>query len=404
VPSLEEAQRTILDSVRPLGAETVPVLEAVGRVLAEDLKAPWDFPAFDNSAMDGYAVRAAEAPGSARLRLSDYIPAGAPGARPLAPGTAARILTGAPLPEGADAVVPSEEAEERDGAVTVLQAARPGAHVRHRGEDLPAGTVAVRAGAVVGGPEVSWLATSGRLAVNVFARPRVAVLSTGDELVPPGEPLRPGKIYDSNGLALAAAVKQAGAEPVLLGVACDDRAALRSLLADGLRADALVTSAGVSAGDRDLVRHVLEELGVRQLFWKVDIKPGHPTAFALREGTPVFSLPGNPVAALLTFEELVRPALLRMMGHRHVFRDAVPAVLAERLARRPGRLALVRVRLERRGAELVARSAGRQDTGILRSLLDADGIALVPSGTGELAAGSLVEVHLLRQPPGGAGT
>jgi molybdopterin molybdotransferase len=397
VPTFEEARKIILERVSPLGAEHVPLQAAAGRVLARDFAAPWDLPAWDNSAMDGYAVRAEDVKGPARLRLSAYIPAGSPGAGPLEPGTAAKILTGAPLPAGADAVVPVENAEERDGEVAIPAAVRPGAHVRRRGEDLRAGERILEAGTALGPPEVSLLASCSRLSVPVIRRPRVAILSTGDELVPPGEPLGPGRIHDSNGLALTAAVTQVGAEPALLGIARDDRASLRALMAEGLGADALVTTAGVSMGDRDLVREVLEELGVRQVFWKVDIKPGRPTAFALRGSTPVFSLPGNPVSTLLTFEEFVRPALLRMMGHRRVFRPLVAATFQDEIRQKPGRVSFVRVRLERRGAELLAWSAGRQETGILKTMIQADGIAVVPASQGDLRPGSTVEVQVLRE-------
>jgi molybdopterin molybdotransferase len=224
----------------------------------------------------------------------------------------------------------------------------------------------------------------------------VAILSTGDELVEPGERLSPGKIYNSNALALAAAVKQVGGEPVLLGIARDDRPSLRKLLTEGLTADALVTSAGVSMGDRDLVREVLEELGVRQVFWKVDIKPGRPTAFAIHGTKPVFSLPGNPVSTLLTFEEFVRPALLKMMGHTAVLRPFVRAMLQDDLAHKPGRVEFVRVRLERREGTLLAWKAGSQETGILKTSLRAHGIAVIPADSGALRAGSPVSVHVLR--------
>lgn len=396
MPSFEEARRTILEHVAPLGAEVVPVLDALGRVLASDLAAPSDAPAWNNSAMDGYAVRAEEVRGGAALRLSAYLPAGAPGADPLARGTAAKILTGAPLPAGADAVVPVEEAEERDGLVFARGDVRPGAHVRRRGEDVRAGEIVLRAGAVVGPAEISWLASSSRLLVPVHRRPRVAILSTGDELVPPGEALGPGKIHDSNALAVAAAATETGAVPTFLGIARDERAPLRALLAEGLRADVLVTSAGVSMGDRDLVRQGLEELGARQVFWKIDVKPGRPTAFALAGTTPVFSLPGNPVSTLLTFEEFVRPALLRMAGRRDLFRPTVRAALQDGLARKPGRVSLVRVRLERRGGELLAFSAGNQETGILSTLLRSDGIAIVPADRGDVRPGTAVDVQVLR--------
>jgi molybdopterin molybdotransferase len=250
---------------------------------------------------------------------------------------------------------------------------------------------------VVGASEASLLASVACLSVPVVRRARVAVLSTGDELVPPGAPLEPGQIHDSNSLAVAAAVLQAGGEPVTLGIARDDRASLREKLARGLEADALVTTAGVSMGDRDLVRAILDELGVRQVFWKVDIKPGRPVAFATRGETLVFSLPGNPVSTLLTFEEFVRPALLRRMGHRRVLRPLRRAILADAIRNKPGRVTFVRVRLAARpDGALVASTAGDQDTGILRTQLRADGIAVIPADRGDLAAGEAVDVQVTR--------
>jgi molybdopterin molybdotransferase len=396
VPSFEAARKAILDNVSALSAEVVPVAEAAGRVLAVDVTAPWDLPSWDNSAMDGYAVRAGDAAAPVTLEIAGYIPAGSAGGEPLVSGKAARILTGAPLPAGADAIVPFEDAEERGGDVVVHRPTRRGAHVRRRGEDLRSGETILRAGTVLGPAEVSALATCSRTTVPVVRRPRVAIVSTGDELVSPGEPLAPGKIHDSNALALAAAVRQLGAEPVPLGIARDDRVQLLALLAEGLQADALVTSAGVSMGDRDLVREVLRELSVEEVFWKVDIKPGRPTAFGLHGRTAVFSLPGNPVSTLLTFEQFVRPALLRMMGHRRVLRPMARATLQDAVSRTAGRVSFLRVRLERRERDLLAWSAGAQDTGILRTLLRADGIAVLPAEWGDVPAGRAVEVQVLR--------
>ena len=397
MPSYQEARKIILEHVAALPAEVVPLHDAVGRVLAADVTMPWDMPRWDNSAMDGFAVRSADCTGPARLRVTGYIPAGGLPAGPVGPGQAIRIMTGAPLPRGADAIAPVEDVEEAGDAIQLRGAVRPGAHVRRQGEDLRAGELALPAGTVVGPGEVSVLASAGQVSVPVVRRARVAILSTGDELVEPGQPLGPGQVCDSNGVALAAAVLLAGGTPIPLGIARDDRPALRALLERGLGADALVTSAGVSAGDRDLVREVLDELSVRQVFWKVDIKPGRPTAFGLRGPTPVFSLPGNPVSSLLTFEQFVRPALLRMMGHRQVYRPVQRALLLEPLAKSPGRVNLVRVRLSRRDdGALLASTAGNQETGILKTLLRADGIAIIPAEQGNLAAGQAVAVQLLR--------
>lgn len=396
MPSFEEARATILGHVSELEPEPVALLDAIGRVLAADVIAPCDMPRWDNSAMDGYAVRAADTATAAGLRVAGYIPAGTCSSEAVLPGTAAKILTGAPLPPGADTIVPVEEAEEREGSVFVPRNVRLGAHVRRKGEDIRAGESILARGTVVGAPEVSLLAGLSRLSIPVVRRARVAILSTGDELVSPGEPLSPGKIYDSNALAVAAAVKQIGGEPVSLGIARDDRASLRAALVEGLRADALVTTAGVSMGDRDLVREVLDELSVRQVFWKVDIKPGRPTAFAVHGAKPVFSLPGNPVSTLLTFDQFVRPALLKMMGHRAVLRPLVRAVFQEDFARKPGRVSFLRVRLERRDGGLLARTSGNQETGILKTMLQADGIAIIPAEQGAVRAGDLVDVQVLR--------
>lgn len=397
MPSYDEARRIILEHVAVLPAETVPLLSAVGRVLAADVLMPWDMPRWDNSAMDGYAVRSADCRGPASLRVTGFLPAGGLPEGAVGPGEAIKIMTGAPLPPGADAVVPVEEAEAAAGAVRLSAAVRPGAHVRRRGEDFRAGEAALRAGTVMGPGEVSLLASAARLEVPVVRRARVAILSTGDELVEAGAPIGPGQIHDSNGLAIAAAVLQAGGEPVPLGIARDEPVALRALLERGLEADVLVTSAGVSMGDRDLVRAILEALSVRQVFWKVDIKPGRPTAFAVRGVTPVFSLPGNPVATLLTFEQFVRPALLKMMGLPQPFRPLRRALLQEGHARSPGRVSLARVRLSRRDdGALLATTSGDQATGILKSILRADAVAIIPQGEGRLEAGQPVQVQVLR--------
>lgn len=396
MPSYQDARKIILEHVAVLPAEAVALREAAGRVLAADVAMPWDLPSWDNSAMDGFAVRSGECTGPVRLRVTSYIPAGGLPTGPVGPGEAARIMTGAPLPPGADAIAPIEDVEVEGDAIQLRGAVRPGAHVRRRGEDLRAGEVALPAGTVIGPGEVSVLASAGQLSVPVVRRARVAILSTGDELVAPGQPLGPGQICDSNGVALAAAVRLAGAEPVELGIARDDRPALRALLARGLEADVLITTAGVSAGDLDLVRAILDELAVRQVFWKVEIKPGRPTAFGVRGSTPVFSLPGNPVSSLLTFEQFVRPALLKMMGHRRIFRPLQPALLQQKLGKAPGRTNFVRVRLARReDGALLATTAGNQETGILKTLLRADAIAVIPAEQGALEAGQVVPVQLL---------
>lgn len=395
MPSFEEARKIILDSVVPLGIEKVEILSAVGRVLAEHIAAPWDMPLWDNTAMDGYAVRAADCPAGATLKLAGFLPAGGHMTKEVECGTAVKIMTGAPIPPGADAVVPYEETEEQGDQVFIKAAVQPRDHIRFTGEDVKIGETVLPAGTLLRPSEISMLASFGKVFVPVYRQVRVAILSTGDELVEPGEALEPGKIINSNSLALAAAVMQAGGIPVMLGIARDNRESLREKLVEGLRADVLITSAGVSAGDCDYVRDVLSELMVVQAFWKVDIKPGRPTAFGLRDGKPVFSLPGNPVSSLLTFEEFVRPALLKMMGHSRVLRPMVKATLQEGIRKKPGRVNFIRVAVTQENGEFLVQSAGKQDTGYLKTLLLADGIAIIPVEKEDLKAGDKVDVHLL---------
>ena len=396
MPAFEEARKIILDNAPVMAAEVVGLPQCRGRILAADQISPWDLPSWDNSAMDGYAARAQDCPVGALLPVRGYLPAGRAVTQPLAVGTAAKILTGAPMPAGADCVVPVELTEASGCEVRVLAQPRPGDHIRTRGSDLTAGDRVLTAGTTIGPAEIAILASLARTSVPVTRRPRVAILSTGDELLTPGEPLEPGRIFDSNGPALAAAAAAAGAEPIVLPIARDDPEALRRQLVAGLEADVLVTSAGVSAGDRDLVRETLGELGATGVFWKVDIQPGRPMAFAVTPRCRVFSLPGNPVAALLTFELLVRPALRQMMGHRRPVEPTRRAALGEPVRPRPDRLTLRRVCLGWSDDRLVATSSGPQATGFVRTLSRADGIALIPRGTETLPVGTLVDVHPLR--------
>lgn len=393
--SFEEARNIILSKVNVCDVEHVQLLDAVGRVLAEDVSAPWDMPLWDNSAMDGYAVRSAdcgEIP--CTLTVTDFLPAGARAdGITVKAGCAVRIMTGAPTPVGCDSVVPVEETDDGHKIVTLNEAVVSGQHIRLCGEDVQAGVTFVRAGTLIRPPEVNMLATFGVALVPVFRRPLVAILSTGDELVELGRTPGPGEIINSNTLSLAAAVQEAGGIPRILGIARDNLASHREMLGAGLKADVLITSAGVSAGDCDFVRDVLEELGARQLFWKVGIKPGGPTAFAVHGATPVFSLPGNPVSTMITFEEFVRPALLKMQGHQHVLRPLFKAVLREDLKKKPGKVQIVRIRLEREKGRWVASSAGNQQTAILRTMVDATALAILPADSCSFAAGDEVDVH-----------
>jgi len=396
MPSFEDARRTILCSVPTLGAERVELLTALGRVIAADVAAPWDMPFYDNSAMDGFAVRAADCRAGGTLRVTGYVPAGGSAVPAVAPGCAVRIMTGAPVPSGCDAVVPIEETEEHADAILLRESVVVRQHVRFRGEDVRRGDKVIPAGTVLRPPEISMLASFGKMYVPVHHRARVAVLSTGDELIDPGEPPEDGKIINSNALSLAAALREIGAEPVVLGIARDNLESHLEKMTEGLKADVLITSAGVSAGDRDLVRDCLAELGVQQLFWRVDIKPGGPFAFGLKEEKPVFSLPGNPVSTMITFEELVKPALLRMMGRRRVIKPYVKAMLRREVRKKPGKVNFLRVRIEVENGAYWATSAGDQNTGILRTMVQANGIAVLSKEKTVFTAGEEVPVHLLR--------
>jgi molybdopterin molybdotransferase len=397
MPSFEEAVRLILDAVSPLESETVPLLDSLGRVSAVAVSAPWSTPRFDNSAMDGFAVRVADCVPGAALPIAGYIPAGGMPNPAMGGGVAIKIMTGAPIPANCDAVVPFEAAEEVNGVVRLKKHIVARQHVRLEGEDIRAGDTILSEGEIIRPVHIGVLASFGKKASLVYRQPKVAVLSTGDELVENAEDLVPGKVLDSNRWAMAAAVRDCGAIPVLLGVARDDAQSHREKLEEGLRADVLITTAGVSAGDRDLVRDALAQLGVRPVFRGVRVKPGSPTCFGLHGNTPVFSLPGNPVASLITFEEFVKPALLKMMGHRRVLNPFLPALLGADVRKSSGNAKLLRVKLEERDSVLWAWSAGRQDTGLQSTLLRGDGLAFLPANRVAFSAGEQVTVQILNR-------
>jgi molybdopterin molybdotransferase len=400
VLSVEEALDRVLAAVPTLGAEVIGLDAALGRVLAEPVVAGRDLPSWDNSAMDGYAVRAddtvaAAANRPARLRLLGDVPAGAVAERPVDPGEAYRILTGAPLPRGADAVIPQEDVRRDGGVLLVPRLVRRGECVRPRGEDIVSGATVLEPGAVLRPAALGALAALGRPLVRVYQRPRVAILSTGDELVDIDVAPGPGQIPNSNSYTLAAQVREAGGLPVSLGIARDARDELEERFRWGLTADVLVSSAGVSVGDRDFVREVAEKLGAELAFWKVSMRPGKPLTFGVLGARPFFGLPGNPVSSMVTFELFVRPALRRMGGYGRLHR---PRVRARALAPidNPGiRWGYLRVRLREDGEGLGASPTGEQGSAILSSMLLADGLAVVPPDT-RLGPGDIVDVILLQ--------
>jgi molybdopterin molybdotransferase len=399
--TVAEARRLVLEPAEPLPAETLAAGAALGRVLAAPVASRRTLPPADCSAMDGYAVRAAElAAASAakpvRLRVAYEVAAGGQGARPLAAGEAARIFTGAPVPPGSDSVVRQEDVEAEAEHVSIAHGPARGENVREAGEDVRTGDLVLEAGTRLGPAEIGMLASLGRTLVAVHQRPRVAILSGGDELVDPDGDPAGGKIVSSNSYALAAQCREAGADPVNLGIARDTPASLEGLLRAGLGADLLVSSAGVSVGDHDHVRPVLEKLGCRLVFFGVLMKPGYPLTFGRFEGGGplVFGLPGNPVSALVTFEQFVRPVIRRMTGHRKLFRPEIEATLGEALAKRPGRLHFVRVVLAREGERIVATPTGSQSSGVLRSMTQAQGLLIFPAEASKLDAGARVTVQV----------
>ena len=395
--SVEEAQARVLAQIPRLPAERVSLLEATGRVLAQTVVAQRPLPPFDNSAMDGYAVRAADLSptGVTRLRLSGESRAG--GAMPanVNEGEAARILTGAPMPPGADTVVMQENAGVEDGAVIVHHAPALGAHVRLAGEDVEETATVLEPGAEIGPGEVALLAALGVSFVEVVGRPRVGILATGDELREVDEPLGPGQIVTSNSYALAAQVVAAGGLPVPLGIARDDEADVAARVRRGLRTDLVITSGGVSVGDYDLVRKVLESLGWKSDFWKVRMKPGKPLAFGVLGEVPVLGLPGNPASSMVCFELFVRPAIRAMSGHARPFRTVASGRLVTPYRKDDDRTHFVRCGASDQRGELFLRPLGKQGSGMQSSLVGVAALAIVDGGAQEIPAGGQVPAIVL---------
>jgi len=398
---LEEAQRLVVEASPALKTEVVPLLSAWGRVLRKNIYAVRNVPPLDNSAMDGYAIQtqdlwSASAESVVRLRVIGEVAAGKAVRYKVGAGEAVRIMTGAPMPQGADAVVPVEYTREEEGWVLIGYILRSGENVRLAGEDVRCGSLVAEAGDVLSAAKLGLLAAQGIAQVEVSQRPRVGILATGDEVVDVGRPAAEHQVYNSNSYTLAALVRSAGAEVELLGVVGDEVEELRERLRQGMQGrDVLITTGGVSAGRYDLVKKALDELGFELIFWKVAIKPGMPTLFGRVGECLVFGLPGNPVAAMVTFEEFVRPALYRLCGKKECFLPVVEAKVKEGFRKRPGRLHLLRVRLEvgARGCEVEL--TGAQGSGMLTSMVHADGLLMVPADRTEVEAGERLPVQLL---------
>ena len=386
--TVDEALAWIVETARPLGVEKVAVSEAAGRVLREPARAAVDLPPFPSSAMDGFAVRAADVPGE--LPVSFRVPTGTPPPGPLPPGTAAAISTGATVPEGADAIVPVELVDDRGARVTMTGGASVGQHVRPRGGDVREGDVVAEAGTRLGPAQIGALAAAGFAEVVCSARPQVAVLATGSELRSAGETLAAGQIYESNSAMVAAVLERAGGQVDLLPAVADDAVAHRAAIARGLEADVLVTSGGVSMGEHDLVRRVESELGVREIFWGVAVKPGKPLSFGAREGTLVFGLPGNPVSSLVGALVFVATGLRALQAATDSHPRYAQGVVSTTIRRNPHRDEFVRAVRRDDGDDVLLEAISGQESHMIVRAAVADSLVLVPRGEGEIAAGNLV--------------
>lgn len=410
--SVEEARDRVLALTPVLEAEEVPLLEAQGQVLAEDAVASFDIPPLDNSAMDGYAVRHVDIEGatpqqSRLLRVADYVAAGQIPRTAVSEGTAVRIMTGAPIPPGADTVVPFEETDEveRSAAgrpideVLIRKEVPKGEYVRRAAEDVAKGDVTLSKGAVLRASEIGVLASLGHCSVKVVRRPVIAVLATGDELLEPGQEPETGKIYNSNSYGIAASVKRYGGAPLVLGIARDNIDSMGEALERGLEADMLITSAGVSKGDYDMVKDVLAERG-EIAFWSVRMRPAKPIAFGMLRGpggrkVPHLGLPGNPASAMVAFEQLGRPAILKMMGRTNLEKPRVEAVLEDPIINNDGRRVYARAIVSKRDQIYYARLTGPQGSNILTSMARANGLAICPEDVEIMEKGRTVQVQML---------
>lgn len=403
--TVEEAQAIVLDSVRPLGVERISLSDASGRVLAEDMAPESDLPPHDNSSVDGYAVCASDTEGSsqnapARLQVVEEIPAGSVPDKPVAPGTSSRIMTGAVMPAGADAVVMVENTIQGDGTVDILKPVKPGQNVRYRGEDVKAGQPVLSAGAEIGPGEIGLMASFQRSSISVTRQPLVSILSTGDEVVDIDEAITPGKIVNSNSYSLSTLVHEAGARAVNLGIAPDTEEDIRRAITTALHADVILSTGGVSVGDYDYVKKVIQDLGAEMKLWRVQMKPGKPLAFGLLQGKPFFGLPGNPVSCMVSFLLFARPAIRKMMGYAldRLHLPSISAVLTNDLSAGGDRRHYLRARLNYDNGRFLASTVTGQGSGMLSSMTGTNGLVIVETGVTSISAGSEVSVLLMRPP------
>ena len=398
--SVEDALRRILKNIAPLGMEKVNILNALGRVLGEDVYAGRNIPPKDNSAMDGYALRGKDTIGATRenpvtLDVIEDIPAGHIPSKSVESGTASRIMTGAPVPEGADAILRMEDTERDGQRVKIYAQTKKGQDVRYAGEDVKEGEMVISGGEIIRPAEIGMLASLGRSFVYVYQRPLVAIISTGDELIDIDEMPSPWKIISSNSYSLTAQVMDCGGIPMHIGIAKDTREDLIAKFRAALRADIIISSGGVSVGDYDLVKDIMREWGDAMQFWRVAMRPGRPLAFGAMEGIPVFGLPGNPVSSMISFEQFIRPSILKMMGHKNLFRKTVKACLQEDITKGKGVKHFIRARVKYEEGRYTVSTTGEQGSGILKSMVRGNGLIILPEDIAPARRGDEVTVQLI---------
>ena len=398
--SVEDALNQILEVIVPLGQEKVNILDSLGRVIGEDIYANRNIPPRDNSAMDGYAVRWEDTRGASRekpvvLNVIENLPAGAIPRKTVGEGASSRIMTGAPVPDGADAVVRVEDTTKHGRKVKILAEAEEGQDIRFAGEDVRDGELVIPRGHIIRPAEIGMLASLGRSFINAYQRAVVAVVATGDELVDVDEQPSHWQIVSSNSYSLAAQIIDCGGIPLQIGIAKDTKEDLVAKFKAAIRADIIVSSGGVSVGDYDLVKDVMKEVGNKMQFWRVAMRPGRPLAFGSMGGVPLFGLPGNPVSSMIAFEQFVRPSILKMMGHKNLFRRTVKAAVREDIIKKKGARHFIRARVEYKSGKYVVTSTGDQGSGILKSMVKANGLIILPEDTTFVKKGKEVVVQLL---------
>ena len=398
--SVEEALKTILANFRPLGLEKVNILETRERVIGENIFAPRNIPSANNSAMDGYAVRHIDTKGATKdkplkLKIIEDIPAGKVALKKINTGEAARIMTGAVIPEGADAVIRQEDTQKDGKTVIIYISAKKADNIRFAGEDVQKGDLVVKKGFALRPADIGMLAALGKAFVSVYQKPRVAIMSTGDELVDIEIDPPPGKIVNSNSYSLAAQVLECGAIPIMLGISKDKKIDLQEKFKTALHADLIISSGGVSVGDFDFVKNVIGEIGNAMHFWQVAMRPGKPLAFGAIEGIPLFGLPGNPVSAMVSFEQFVRPSLLKMQGHTKIFRQTIKAICAEEFQKQAGFRHFIRAIIKKEKDKYIATTTGDQGSGILKSMVTANGLIVMGEKEIKIKKGTEVTVQLL---------